>query len=118
MSLRLFVPAESNPLLDVLLARGVNGESPTKRKRSEPTSPPRRKGKARARPRKDPKQAVDVTLATVEERKPKAQAAKRQPKAKITKAGTNSSARSHETQDDTPVAGMSLQFNFDSLTNF
>ncbi|KAI0339075.1 hypothetical protein BDW22DRAFT_632205 [Trametopsis cervina] len=27
----IFVPADTNPLLDVLLARGVNGESPTKR---------------------------------------------------------------------------------------
>ncbi|KAJ3548013.1 hypothetical protein NM688_g5347 [Phlebia brevispora] len=26
----IFVPADSNPLLDILLARGVNGESPTK----------------------------------------------------------------------------------------
>ncbi|KAI0092293.1 hypothetical protein BDY19DRAFT_591236 [Irpex rosettiformis] len=28
----IFVPAETNPLLDVLLARGVNGESPSKKR--------------------------------------------------------------------------------------
>lgn len=41
------MPSESNPLLDVLLARGINGESPQKqlanRKRSRSASPVKNK---------------------------------------------------------------------------
>lgn len=49
----IFVPSESNPLLDKLLARGINGESPSKgrrksRARSQPKSPSKRKGQERA----------------------------------------------------------------------
>lgn len=47
----IFVPADANPLLDILLARGVNGESPQKspglrgRQRGGPTNV---KGKGKA----------------------------------------------------------------------
>lgn len=48
----IFVPADSNPLLDILLARGVNGESPKKspgvRVRQRGTTNAKGKGKATA----------------------------------------------------------------------
>ncbi|PSS37259.1 hypothetical protein PHLCEN_2v897 [Hermanssonia centrifuga] len=37
-----FIPAETNPLLDILLARGVNGESPTKLVTRKPSISPRK----------------------------------------------------------------------------
>ncbi|EKM52699.1 uncharacterized protein PHACADRAFT_198742 [Phanerochaete carnosa HHB-10118-sp] len=57
----MFVPADTNPLLDVLLARGVNGESPQKQRSMAPSPSP---------PRKARKSAVSVVRA----KKPKAKA--------------------------------------------
>jgi hypothetical protein len=31
-STSIFVPSEANPLVDILLARGINGESPSKKR--------------------------------------------------------------------------------------
>jgi hypothetical protein len=47
--LRIFVPSEKNALIDILLARSVTGESPSKRGRTKQgSSPVREKGKSRA----------------------------------------------------------------------
>ena len=110
---RLFTPADTNPLLDVLLARGVNGESPAKQRSMAPSpSPPRKKGKGRAsavttKKTKAPKTKDDVLPSRAG--KGATAADKPIPKAK-TKPGTKyrkqmpNPATTGEEQD-VPVAG-------------
>ncbi|KAI0073184.1 hypothetical protein K474DRAFT_1774914 [Panus rudis PR-1116 ss-1] len=60
----IFVPAETNPLLDILLKRGPNGESPTKlgRTRSQSASPTRN---AALRRRDNTESPIRVTVSQV-----------------------------------------------------
>lgn len=111
--LRLFVPADSNPLLDVLLKRGVNGESPNKQRSMAPSpssSPPRKARKstaAAARAKKLKAQGVngDASPAKAAKRTP----AKRDPKPRskvAVKSSKKTAVPEPDVQDeDAPIAG-------------
>ncbi|GJE92917.1 hypothetical protein PsYK624_090760 [Phanerochaete sordida] len=109
----LFVPADTNPLLDVLLARGVNGESPTKQRSTAPSpSPPRKAPKSRpsaARGRKSKaQQGIDDVLPVPAPKKASA-ATKRAPKTQSTAArsGKGAGGRPSAVQDGAAAAGPS-----------
>ncbi|KAI0692324.1 hypothetical protein BC835DRAFT_1416619 [Cytidiella melzeri] len=115
----IFVPADTNPLLDVLLARGVNGESPTKlanAPRSRTSSPSRKKAKAGTEsPSKAAKRAVDTKVVNDKgTAKRKAARSKRTaPNAKTPKSSKR--AKTGKQRDDAaeeePIAGPSTRKN-------